>query len=426
MTRPVRILFVLNDSGGGATQGILEMLRGLPRDQYEAYLVSPQTPNPRQQANFADLATGWQVVPYTWWNRQTAYPLAYRPVVWLQGMVRTRARLRPWRRILALIHEWQIDLVYTTTSLTIEGALAARWAGMPHIWHIKETIGSAGRVKFGLPDAWLTRFYNATATQVLVMTHYIGQIFVRQNQAQKISVVYDGVEVERFRDHRRGLALRQQLGISPDELLIGMVAALSATWKQHRYFMEMATLLADRYPQACFAAFGTPPVRKRNPAYRRPWDYFQQLQQQVHQAGLGKRFLWPGFVGDIPQLMDALDVLVHPCAIEPFGRVAIEAMAAGRPVVGPKQGGIAESVVDGVTGLLVEPDNGAALAAAVARLIDDPRLRRRMGDSGRDHVARHFSLERHVRQMQHIFETTIDRQDPARAAVRPVETIHAP
>ena len=426
MTRPARILFVLNDTGGGATQGILEMLSGLPSDAYQAYLACPRKPNISQQTRFDQLTAGWRVVPMVWWNRQTAYPFVYRPVIWGRGMVRTGGRLLPWHRILNLIQDWGIDLVYTTTSLIVEGALAARWADVPHIWHIKETIGSHGRVKFGLPDSWLTQFYNATAARILVMTNYIGEIFMRQNQAQKMTVVYDGVEIERFRNHQRGTALRQQLGMGEDEVLIGMVAALSATWKQHRYFVEMAAQLASRYPQARFAAFGTPPPRKRNPLYRRTWYHFQQLQQQVQEAGLGNKFLWPGFVGDIPQLMAALDVLVHPCAIEPFGRVAIEAMAAGRPVIGPNQGGIVESVVDGQTGLLVEPASGAALAAAAGRLIENPSLRRQMGASGRAHVAARFSLTQHVQQMQDIFATIINQNEPDPTRNRPVETIHAP
>ena len=217
----------------------------------------------------------------------------------------------------------------------------------------------------------------------------------------------NGVNTNKFTGNLNGRELRQSLGVSDKEILIGMVASLSSTWKRHDLFIEMASLLTVRFPNVRFAIFGPEPERHVNSVYNQQWDYYQGLQRQVYQHGLDGRFKWAGYCGDIPQMMDAIDVLVHPCDIEPFGRIAIEAMAAGRPVVGASRGGIAESVIDGETGFLVPPGNANAFSDVTARLIEDAQLRRRMGIAGRERAEAHFSIEQHVDHITRIYDELV-------------------
>jgi glycosyltransferase involved in cell wall biosynthesis len=112
----------------------------------------------------------------------------------------------------------------------------------------------------------------------------------------------------------------------------------------------------------------------------------------------GTAVTFTGHVDDPGARMAGLDVLVHTAELEPFGLVVAEALARGVPVVAPERGGPAEIVRDGVDGLLVDPDDASALAAAIVRLLRDPELRRRMGDAGRARVAERFSEERMARE----------------------------
>jgi glycosyltransferase involved in cell wall biosynthesis len=99
----------------------------------------------------------------------------------------------------------------------------------------------------------------------------------------------------------------------------------------------------------------------------------------------------------MPRLYEDADVVVYPTvAAEPFGLVPLEAMSAERPVIASRCGGIPETVVDGVTGWLVEPDDPSALAARVADVIWQPDVARRMGAAGRQHVQARFDLECYV------------------------------
>lgn len=407
--RPVRVLYALNAAAGGATQGIVELLRGLPRDRFEAYLAVPEPPDEHQKIVFSALTCRTFIVPMRWWNRKTSLPPGWRIPLGVRDTLETWGHGRSVWSLVRLIRAQQIDLVYTNSVMTLDGALAARYCGIPHIWHLKEWFGSQARVKFWLPDSMLARFIRNFSTRVLVMTRFIGEIFERYDLRDRITVVNDGVDVTSFGQEARGGALRQSLGVTDEQFLIGMAASLSSTWKQHSVFIEMAARLVDRFPQIRFAAFGPEPQRHRNPAYNQPWRYYQGLRAQVTRLGLNDKFIWAGFHRDIPQMMDAVDVLVHPCAQEPFGRVAIEAMAAQCPVVGPNTGGIAESVIDGETGILVPAGDVSAFADATARLVSDSNLRQRMGAAGRAHAAKNFSLEQHVAQISNIYDEILKR-----------------
>ena len=119
------------------------------------------------------------------------------------------------------------------------------------------------------------------------------------------------------------------------------------------------------------------------------------------------RLTFHDYISDSPDIMRSLDVLVHTCDVEPFGRIAIEAMAASRPVVGPTAGGISETVLHEQTGLLVTPGDPTAFAAATLRLLRDQGLRERLGSAGRMHVLTNYTVSRQVKQLTSIYEKTL-------------------
>ena len=395
MSRPHRVLYVLNAPNGGATQGILEFLKGNRDTDVIPHVVVPTQPTPARARLLDELTAEWRVVPMSWWNRKVQLPYLRRLLVWGRESLHTMAHTRPVFTLMSLIHEWQIDIVHTGTVLNIEGAIAAKLTGRPHIWHIKETVGRTGRVRFLLGDQILFPLILGLSHRVLVMTEFIARPFRAFDNHNKVIVLFDGVDADQFAGPIDCQAIRRKLNLEQDELVVGMCASLSSTWKQHDLFIDMAASLAPNLPHVKFVAFGHEPSKARSKAYRYSWDYYQGLQARVQQHDLNGSFVWGGFHSDIPELMKGLDVLVHTCAIEPFGRIAIEAMAAGRPVVGPSEGGISESVVHETTGLLVEPGSKFAFAEATKSLIDNVSLRHTLGQAGPSHVKANFSIEGH-------------------------------
>ena len=420
MNGPLRVLYVLNSASGGATQGVVELLKGLSHSRYQAYIVIPNSGSRGQLRRFKQLAARTEVVPMSWWSRSAAGPLPWRTMAWGSGAIRATCHARSVGALSRLLRQWGIHLVYTNTAVIFDGALAARLCGVPHLWHIKECIGRHGRVKFTLPDRALTRIISALSCRVIVMSRFIGEVFERNGLENSLALLPDGVDLQEYAGDLGGQELRRELTVEDHQILVGMVASLSSTWKQHQLFIRMSALLARRLPELRFVVFGSEPKRRRNPAYSRPWDYYQKLRREVQHRDIGDRFIWGGFRENIPQMMDALDILAHPCEIEPFGRIAIEAMAARRPVVGPDRGGIAESVMHGKTGLLVEPGNAPAFAAAVERLIQDRELRQWMGENGRRHVASQFSLRQHVSSVSDLYDEIAATLDDELTVGQPV------
>jgi glycosyltransferase involved in cell wall biosynthesis len=124
-------------------------------------------------------------------------------------------------------------------------------------------------------------------------------------------------------------------------------------------------------------------------------EYGPALRHLAADLGLGEAVRFTGYLQDTPTLLAAIDVLAHTSiSPEPFGLVMLEAMAAGRPVVTPAEGGGPEIVVHGHTGLLYEPRNPAALAAAIIQLLSDPARAAAMGEAGRRRVTEAFSPDR--------------------------------
>jgi glycosyltransferase involved in cell wall biosynthesis len=109
--------------------------------------------------------------------------------------------------------------------------------------------------------------------------------------------------------------------------------------------------------------------------------------------------------------MAAIDVLIHASVqAEPFGRVLIEAMAAGKPVIATRGGGVTEIVVDGETGMLVPPADATALAEAMVSVIElSAEGRRQIGSNGRARVEEHFSLQRHIAAVTEIYTSVLER-----------------
>jgi glycosyltransferase involved in cell wall biosynthesis len=240
------------------------------------------------------------------------------------------------------------------------------------------------------------------SSRIIVMGSFIAETFSHHRRTAKVVKVYDGLDLRDFHQPADGKTLRTLLHIQDDEFLVGLIASINASWKKHEIFIQMAALLKETLPKVRFVHFGHIPSPSTH-----HWKRYDTLCRMIEELDLKDHFIWAGVVADIPQMMDALDVLVHPCDTEPFGRVAIEAMAAGKPVVGPARGGIAESVVNGQTGFLVEPGNPEAFAKAAEYLLVNPGLRREMGCAGRARVEAHFSIQYHVMNMIEVFDEVL-------------------
>jgi glycosyltransferase involved in cell wall biosynthesis len=209
----------------------------------------------------------------------------------------------------------------------------------------------------------------------------------------KIAVIRNGITLSRFAREQRGATLRQELGVPLSAPLVIVFSRLNQL-KGIQYFLEAAITLAERFPDARFLVVGDGANRK-------------ELEEQAGRWGLGQRTVFTGFRGDIPELLSEAAVSVLPSLSEGLSNSLLESMAAGVPVVATRVGGNPEVIEHGVTGLLVPPRDAAALAAATGRLLEDKDLAARFGEAGRRRVAELFSVERSVRETEHLYQRLV-------------------
>jgi glycosyltransferase involved in cell wall biosynthesis len=190
-----------------------------------------------------------------------------------------------------------------------------------------------------------------------------------------------------------GVAVREELGLAPDDLVVGIVSSLRPE-KAHDVAIAAVGLLRPRFPALRLLVVGQGPLRS-------------EIERAA--APLGDRVVLAGYRPDVMAVLDAVDALLHPSRHDALPTAILEAMACSVPVVATNVGGIAELVVDGVTGSLVgAPPVAADLAAALAALLADRALRRRMGTAGRDRVEAEFSIDRWARRMRELYLSVLE------------------
>ncbi|HEX8969748.1 MAG TPA: glycosyltransferase [Chloroflexota bacterium] len=213
----------------------------------------------------------------------------------------------------------------------------------------------------------------------------------------RVRRVYHGLEPPLARAlEREGQRIRQELGVEPDDFLVGNVGRL-ALQKGQRHLIAAMPPLLERVPRAHALIAGGGDLE----------EYLRDLAAEV---GVAERVHVLGPRKDVPGLMHAMNVFAMPSIWEGFGLVLLEAMAAGRPIVASRVATIPEVVVDGETGLLVPAGDPLALAEALARLATEPGLARRFGDAGQDRLRRQFSIDKMVGDTELLYRELVEER----------------
>ena len=284
-------------------------------------------------------------------------------------------------RIASLLKNTQTDLVFSWMAKPhLYAALAARLARIPALWYqlgMPLTTSRLDRVATFLP-----------ALGILTCSQAGADAQARMRPARPIKVVYPGVELERFDPSCLDSAqeVRRRLGLPLEGPLIGIVGRLQ-TWKGFHVLVEAMPRVLERFPDAhCVMVGGTHDLEP---------DYPAQLKDKIVSLGLVQSVSMVGLQNNIPEWMQAMDVIIHASDNEPFGIVIIEAMALGKPVIAGNQGGPTEIITEGIHGLLTPYGDAQALASAILRYLDDPEFAAQRGISAQKR-AQEFSTRNYA------------------------------
>jgi glycosyltransferase involved in cell wall biosynthesis len=198
--------------------------------------------------------------------------------------------------------------------------------------------------------------------------------------------------------------MRAELGLSSEAFAVAVIGQITP-WKGQYEAIQALAHLRHMNQDAQLLIVGEPKFVSVATRYDNR-SYYADMQQLIAAEQLEACVHLLGERSDIPAIMGALDAVLVPSWEEPFGRVVIEAMALGLPVVAANVGGPAEIIRDGIDGLLVPPRDPQLWADAVWQLADSPELRARLGDAAALR-ARDFALPQHVAAMRQIYEETV-------------------
>ena len=305
-------------------------------------------------------------------------------------------RVRPWTvpagvvalvRLGALLRRERVALVHAHGSRgALYAGLVARTLGIPLVWHVR--VADA--------DPWLDPVLARLATAIIANSAATAERLRRVRAATgRVTVVPNGIDGTRFAHRPPDPALRSSLGLDPALPVVGFFGRLEHG-KGVDVLLEAAIRLHAKLP-AAFLFVGDGPLR---PA----------LVKRATAAGVPATFA--GRRDDVPALLALCGLVVLPARQEGFGRVLIEAMASQVPVVATSVGGIPEVCTDGVTGLLVPPDDVDALAAAIAlTLTDQPATAARVAAAAADVRAR-FDLAAHAAGVQAVYARALEGHTP--------------
>ncbi|HAD82223.1 MAG: hypothetical protein A2509_03985 [Candidatus Edwardsbacteria bacterium RIFOXYD12_FULL_50_11] len=277
-----------------------------------------------------------------------------------------------------ILRRGKYDAIYTNTLKShILGGLAGTMAGVKVIWHLRD-IPIQPR-----PKRAIQLLATFIPDKIIAVSEAVG----RQFGGRKVSVIHNGIDAQAIQK-KAALEMpaeiqriRESSGGGPTIGIVGQIAR----WKGQDVFLRAAKLLAEKLPQAKFLIIGEALFDEK--------EFKLELNNFVINNNLQKRVIFTGHLENVYPILKQLDVLVH-CSVEPepFGRVIIEAMALGVPVIATRGGAVEEIITNGENGLIVSPGDHQQLAGAVENILTDKTMRNKIVGNGTIKVPKVFGL----------------------------------
>jgi glycosyltransferase involved in cell wall biosynthesis len=298
------------------------------------------------------------------------------------------------KRIAAIVRERRIDVVHTHMS-------RANFFGVLLRWAIDVPVVATAHAHNIQPHWMFNDFVIANSEATQRFHRRIN--FVRR---KRIDTIHCFIDTERFGPPQQATrqSVRRELSVAPDAFLGGIIGSVIER-KGHLHLVRAMPRILEQTPQFELLIVG---------GGKRP--YREKVEREAQRLGVARHIHWTGSRDDVPRLMQGIDLCVCAALEEPLGLTALEAMAAARPVVATRVGGLNEIVVDGETGLLVPPADPLALAEAIASLANDTALAERLAIGGARRIESHFSPRRQTLRHAELFQQIVELRSCAVAA----------
>jgi glycosyltransferase involved in cell wall biosynthesis len=389
MSEPVRVLHIITRMiVGGAQENTLLSVEGLDAmPEYDVTLISG-----------IDKGKEGELLSRA---RETTRLIVVPEMV---RSINPFADLKAFWRLYRLIKKGRYHIVHTHSSKAgVLGRLAAWLAGTPIIVHTLHSLVFHDYQPWLVNRSWwLAKKICAPVTDFYIS---VSEIIVKKAIAagiaepERFRTIYSGMELDWFLNAKFDAdAVKREFGIPLDAPVVGKIARLFEL-KGHDQLMDAAPEIVRRVPNVRFFLIGDGVL-------------LDHLQERARGYGILENFVFAGLIDRerIPEMISAMDVVVHTSLREGLARVLPQSLAMGKPCVSFDIDGAPEVVIDDHTGYLVAPFDYETLADRVARLLEDERLRDKFGENGRRHVDPNFRAEKMVADISEVYRMLLDRK----------------
>jgi len=403
--RPARILYVENGIGyGGAIICLRHLVRHIDKSKYLPMVITGRT-GPEYQ----DIASEalWKHIP----DRRLDIPRLQRSLTeqrWINSSPALRflcqqvlARLDDicnflpfFIQLLWTSWRFKADLIHANNEPLCNRAalLVAKCLNVPSICHVRGDQAGSRLMSwaYSLPNHFIS------------VSNWVSNSMQEKLNIpeKKISVVYDGIDLNGLKLDADTQGFRKQFGITQHEFVVGLIGLL-IPWKGQELFLDAAKIVKDQIPNIKMPIIGGTP--------NECFNYECHLKYRVKQEELESVVLFTGHISDMDSVYNALDVIVSASTSpEPLGTVVIESMAMGKLLVGPNHGGAAEMITHEKTGLLFQAESAESLAHNILRIFNDKSIIKTIGKAAREEALMKFDVHRHASEIMKIYSAILD------------------
>ena len=391
MPRPTILFFDHTAQWSGGEISLFNLVTHLDQTKYRPVVVLFAGGPLRERLDVAGIET--RIIPL-----DPSVSQSRKDEIGASSLLKLRQISAIWkfiRRLRRVIRAERAQIVHCNSLKSdLLGGVAARLAGVPLVWHVRD------RIENDYLPAPVVKAFRLAAR--LIPTRVIAVSGATLSTLPNVRgiAIHNGTVFENFDD------LPVRVPFSDNAPVFGLVGRLTR-WKGQHIFLRAAAIVRREIPDARFQIVGA--------ALFGEADYQRELHELCAQLELENSVEWLGFRRDVPAVIAAMDVLVHASTTgEPFGQVLIEGMAASRPVIATRGGGVPEIVLDGETGILVPMNEIEPLAAAMLELWREPELARQMGSAGRARAQSEFTIEATARKVEAVWDEISHKEHKGR------------
>jgi glycosyltransferase involved in cell wall biosynthesis len=396
--RKMNVLYMQSQTYFGADSFIHSLLmRHLDRRAFRIYAAVNEGSRENEAASLKALSTIPDLTLRPT-NFGTTVNLRSRSEIIRDTMIGAVPALRSMSGLVAYARKQRIDLVHCTEKPrdAFYGLLLARLVGAACIVHLH----------VGVDLGWMspaTQFAMRHADGLIAISAFVAKTAERAGLGlHKIHTVYNTLDAQDWDPNANPHIVRDEFGIPHDMPLLATISRLTP-WKGQTELLHALAKVKAQNPDFRLLLVGEDDFSATPGRY----SYTAELRQITKALNLEEQVIFTGFRKDVKNIMAACDIYSMPSFEEPFGMVFLEAMAMKKPVIAIVSGGVPEFVDHGKAGLLSISKDIDGLAANILTLVNDPELRRHMGEYGRRQVEEKYNPARMTRQMEQVYHRIV-------------------